>query len=120
MIESLFELIRVTDYYEFEKLIENTSIGIKEKYNWLSDQYAIELLKTIDLLHFSRKTRVEKFVIEYVVCNFSRIDRMQGFLDLFDKNNYYSIIDAMSKASWEKRIRNYEWFISINIIIIAY
>ena len=63
-IGSLSELIRVADYYGFEELIENASIAIEEKYSWLSDQHAIDLLKTVDSLYFSRKLRVEKFMID--------------------------------------------------------
>ena len=107
-IGSLSELIRVADYYGFEELIERASVAIEQKYSWLSEQNAIELLKTIDLLHFPRKTRVEKLVIEYIVCNFSRVGRMQEFTGLFGRNVYNSIISAVSNASWEKRIRNYE------------
>ena len=107
-IGSLSELLRVADYYGFEELIEKASAAIEKKYSWLSEHNALELLRTIDSLHFPRKGCVERLAIEYIVCNFSRVSRMQGFQELFGKNIYYSIVDAVSRASWDKRNRNYE------------
>jgi hypothetical protein len=106
-IESLCELIRIADYYGFEELIEPVAAALEAKYSWLSEENVMELLRTIDALDFPRKTQLVKFAAEYIVCNFSRVGRMSGFVNLFGKEVYNSIIDAVSNTSWEKRIRNY-------------
>jgi hypothetical protein len=100
-------LIRLSDYYRFDELIDAAAEMVEDKYSLLSEVNALELLEIIHQLDFPRKARLERFVIEYVVCNFSRVGRRLEFVELFGGDLYDTIIHAVSKASWEKRFRNH-------------
>lgn len=105
-IEMLSKMIRLSDYYGFDELTDVAAELVENKYSLLSEVNALELLTVIEPLQFKRKARLLRFVIEYLVFNFSRVARRPEFIELFAHDIYNAIIDAVFNASWEKRFRS--------------
>ena len=101
-IESLSRLLSVSDYYGFGQLTDAAVAAIEDKYGWLTPENVLQLLKTIDLLHFEKKTSLESLAVDYIANNFSKVARMQEFHDMYGTDVYSLIIDAVSNVSWKQ------------------
>lgn len=101
-IKRLCNLLKMADYYAADELLDNVAMKIEESYAALSGETSLLLLETIGLLEFPQKENLKSLAVDYIICNFSEVARLREFRDLFGKDVYNEIVDAMARATWLK------------------